>query len=316
MGTVIAVVAVFLFVILPIPLLSYILYSILLVRTRPQKWDRSCSMPEDEQYVGMFDEGVDWAEQYAEHKSDAEIVSDGYRLKAEYFDFGFDKAVIIIPGRMESCLYSYYFAEPFKRAGYNILAIDNRAHGLSEGKRCSLGYKEYRDIINWSIFLHDEKGVRAVLLHGICIGSSTALFALTSPDCPDYIEGMVAEGMYTTFADSFRNHMIEDKRPLFPIFYAAMMQIRIFAGADVVNDGPVKRMAMLRKPILFLHSREDIYSLPEYAEQLYKLCQAPKELYWFDTGAHSRIRVCNTEEYDAAIVSFLEKAFGAENLCS
>ncbi|MBQ9414482.1 MAG: hypothetical protein IJU16_05080, partial [Clostridia bacterium] len=248
----------------------------------------------------------EWNEQYKAKARPVEIVSDGFHLVGEYFDFGGKKAVIIVPGRTESYLYSYYFAEPYRAAGYNVLVIDNRAHGLSDGKYVSLGFREYRDLLGWAALLHDELGNEAVLFHGICIGSSASLFALTAPDAPDYLAGLVAEGMYVTFYESFKNHMIEQKRPLFPYALEVMGYLRVIAGAKPVTDGPIKRIGQLKKPILFLHSREDQYSTPEKAEELYAACTAPKTLMWFEHGAHSRIRVNNVEGYDAAIRTFLE----------
>lgn len=297
--------------VLPTIVLSGVIYTALLVRTKPEKWARECSLPEDEEYLGMFNEGMAWERENAACKTEVTIENDGFRLAGEYFDFGHDRAVIVLPGRMESLLYSYYFSEPYKRAGWNVLVIDTRAHGLSEGKFNSLGYKEYRDVLAWGRMLHDRFGVREVFLHGICIGSSTALFALTSPDCPDYFCGMTAEGMYVTFCESFKFHMTEKNRPLFPFLYETMAYIRVFSGANVVTDGPVKRIGRLKKPILFLHSREDIYSLPARAEELYAACTAPKKLVWFDHGAHSRIRPVDREAYDSAIVDFLNERYPA-----
>ena len=89
---------------------------------------------------------------------------------------------------------------------------------------------------------------------------------------------------------------------LFPVL---MLYIKVFSGADVVHDGPLWRIDMLKKPILFLHSREDPYSVPEKAVELYTKCQAPKKLVWFDHGGHSRLRLTNTEAYDSAISGFL-----------
>lgn len=306
---IILVLAVLFLFLLPAAVLSYVLYSVLLVRNKPEKWARELSLPEDEEYARMYEIGFRWEEEHRDRKTDVSIESDGFRLAGEYFDFGFDRAVIVIPGRMESCRYSYFFAEPFYRAGYNVLAIDNRSHGLSEGKRCSLGYKEYRDIIRWAEFLHREKQVETVVLHGICIGASTALFALLAPECPEYLVGMCAEGMYSTFAQSFKNHMLVDNRPIFPIFYGAMLQIRLFSGANVVTDGPAYRIHQLKKPILFLHSRMDQYSLPEQAELLYQRAGGKKELHWFSVGTHSRIRINNMEEYDRTIMEFLRENF-------
>ncbi|MCR5293122.1 MAG: alpha/beta fold hydrolase [Eubacterium sp.] len=284
-----------------------IIYGILLTRSDKKKWNRTCSMPEDEEYKRMHDIGMDWEKKHRGVKTPVMVRSGMYRLFGEYFDFGNDKAVIIIAGRMEACIYSYFFAEPYRRAGYNVLVIDNRAHGLSDGHIVSLGYKEYKDIIAWSRMLHKKFGVKEVVLHGICIGASTALFTLVSPKCPSYVKAMVAEGMYINFYESFKNHMIEKKKPLFPICQIMAALIFVMSGADIVNDGPLKRMPLLRKPILFLHSKEDIYSVPEFVPDLYDSCKAPKKLVWFDSGAHSRIRINHMDKYDDTIIEFLDE---------
>lgn len=301
----IAVGAVLLFFLIPTMVMSGVIYTVLLIRTKPEKWDRSCSIPEDEEYLGMFREGLAWDETYRHCKQEVSVVSDGLKLMGEYFDFGAKRAVIIVPGRMESCLYSYYFAEPYRQAGCNVLVIDNRAHGLSEGKVSSLGFRECRDLIAWSRLLSERFGNEKVILHGICIGSSASLFALTDKNCPDCLCGMVADGMYTTFCESFKNHMIEDHHPLFPFVAEVMLYIRLISRANVVTDGPGRRIGQLKKPILMLHSREDRFSLPQKAQQLYDACTAEKRLEWFDVGAHSRVRVNDPERYDRVIREFL-----------
>ncbi|MBP5271148.1 MAG: hypothetical protein ILO42_09350 [Clostridia bacterium] len=301
-------IGVFLFLFLfPTLIMSYVLYSVLLVRNKKEKWGRECSIPDDEEYRRMFDIGLEFEKKYRDTKKEVSVVSDGLRLAGEYFDFGGDRAVLIIAGRMESLLYSYYFAEPFRAAGLNVLVIDNRAHGNSEGKVSSLGYKEYRDVLCWCRLLHDELGNRKITLHGICIGASTALFAAVARECPEWIDSIIVEGMYVNFYESFRNHMIYDRpdKPRFPIMQGVMFHILCISGANVVTDGPLKRIPKLNKPILFLHSREDKYSLPDKAELLCEKCTAPKRIVWFDRGAHSRIRINNTEKYDEAIKSFL-----------
>ena len=305
---------VFLFAVLPIPVLSYIIYSILLVRTSGKKWGRECSIPDDEEYKRMFDIGIQWNEQNKECKQEVEITSDGFRLVGEFFDFGSDTSVIIVAGRMESLLYSYYFAKPYQDLGYNVLVIDNRSHGLSQGRYLSLGFKEYRDLIRWSEFLHDRFDQKSIVLHGICIGSSTSLFALCSEDCPEYVRAMVAEGIYTSFHDCFVNHMVDGHHPVQPFTWFVMLYIRIFTGADVVNDGPLNRIDRLEKPILFLHSKEDVFSLPKQAAGVYERCRSHKKMVWFEKGAHSRVRINNTGLYDDSIRDFMkELSFNQHN---
>lgn len=304
----IVLLAVVFFGVLPVLLLTAILYCNILVRTSKKKWKRDVSMPDDPEYVAMYHEGLKWGEAYASHIREVETKNGKYRLAGQYFDFGGDCAAIILPGRTEGCFYGYCFAEPYRAAGLNVLVVDNRAHGESDGCVNSLGYKEYGDILAWGRFLHDELGVQKVYLHGVCIGASTALFALTAPDCPDYFCGMTADGMYVSFSESFKNHMYEMHRPLFPFFYLTMAYIRIFSGANVVTDGPRYRIGKLRKPILMIHSREDIYSLPALAEELYQACGAKeKKLVWFAHGGHSRVRCNATQKYDSTIQAFLSE---------
>jgi len=297
---------VLLLLVFPLLIIPLIVYRILLVRTDPLKWNRTNGMPEDEEYSHLYEEACRWREQYKEAKKEVTVSSDGLKLCGEYFDFGCRKAVLIIAGRTESCIYSCFFAEPYRKAGCNVLVIDNRAHGLSEGRYSCLGFREYRDIFKWCELLHDTLGNEKVFLHGICIGSCTALFALTSAQCPDYIRGMAGEGMYINFYESLKNHMVEQKRPIYPFIFVIAFWIRLFSHASICSDGPGKRIGNLKKPILFLHSKEDIYSTPELAVKLYDSCHSEKRMEWFETGEHSRIRMRHRKQYDEAVKNFAD----------
>ena len=111
--------------------------------------------------------------------------------------------------------------------------------------------------------------------------------------------------MYTTFAESFKNHLKERKKPTFPMQPFVMAHVALYSGAHVYRDGPFKRISKLKKPILFIYSKEDQYSTPEQANKLYNSCSAEKRIVWFEKGAHSRVRINATEEYDACIARFI-----------
>lgn len=290
-------------------IIAAVLYRILLVRTSADKWTRECSLTDDDEQKRMYAEGIAWHDQYLDRISEVKIVSDGFHLFGEYVDFGFEKAVIIVPGRMEGCKYAYYFAEPYRTAGYNVLVIDNRCHGLSDGKYVSLGLKEYKDIIRWGELLHDQYHNKKIVVHGICIGSATALYALTSKECPSYFAGMVADGMYVDFRESTKNHMIEQKRKGIRICLCLLaFCFKLHTGKDMVKQGPIHYIDKLEKPILFIYSKKDLYSVPEKGQLLYDTCRSEKELAWFDHGAHSRVRINNTEKYDKTVTDFLKKS--------
>lgn len=294
-----------LFFVIPTFIISNVIFTVLFIRNSPEKWSRTVSWDDEEQRV-MFARGQEWGETYDKYRRTVKIKSQKFNLVGEYFDFGNDKAVIVIPGRMESGTYSYYFSEPYRKSGYNVLAIDNRSHGLSEGRFNTIGLKEYKDILAWAKYLHDLEHISSVIIHGLCIGSATGLYALTDKDCPDYIKAMVADGMYINFNETLKNHLIERKKPIFPFNGEIMFLMSLVAGKSPKRWGPIRVIKKLNKPILFIYSKEDIYSLPDKAELLYETCPVKeKRLKFFPKGAHSHVRINNTEGYDSEISRFL-----------
>ncbi len=288
------------------PIAKYV-YTEQLVRTTPEKWGRTCSFPDDAEQVQMWNDGIAWMEQNRSRITEVQIENDGLTLVGQYFDFGAERCVIILPGRCESLIYSYYFAPPYEKAGFNILVIDTRCHGKSEGKYNTIGVKESEDVLAWAKLAHEELGNREIYFHGICIGTSSGLFALSSRNCPDYLRGLVTEGCYVSFPETFKRHMMALKRPIFPVLQLAMLQIYLHTGTNVYRHKPITAIRRIRPDcrVLFLYGEKDIFSIPEKSRKLFAACASQdKKLVWFSRGGHSHLRINNTEAYDRAIMDF------------
>ncbi len=285
-------------------------YQKQLVRTDDEKWGRVCSAPENEEQLQMWNDGIAWADKYRDKMREVKIENDGFDLYGEYFDFGADRCIIILPGRCESLVYSYYFAPPYQKAGFNVLVIDTRCHGKSGGKYNTIGVKESGDVIAWSRFAVEKLKNKEVWLHGICIGTSSAIFALINKDCPKYVKGLVTEGCFVSFRETFKRHMIADKRPLFPVLDLVMLLINKHTGTNVYRDKPISAIKKLDKDlrVLFLYGKKDIFSIPKQTRRLFAACPVTdKKLVWFDEGGHSHLRINNIEKYDSAIIEFFSK---------
>ena len=89
------VVAVALFAFICCLVISHFLYRGHLTRRNKNQWSRKCSQKEAVQ-MQMYEEGLVWGEENAEFKKDVHIVNDGLNLYGEYYDFGYDKALIFI----------------------------------------------------------------------------------------------------------------------------------------------------------------------------------------------------------------------------
>ncbi len=288
--------------------LSKKVYEDHLVRTSPDAWGRACSAPENEEQLRMWNDGLAWAEKYQSAIREVDIENEGFRLFGEYFDFGFDKCAIILPGRCECLMYSYYFGEPYRRAGYNVLVIDSRCHGKSEGKYSTAGVKESSDVLAWAELVHSF-GNREVCLHGICIGTSAGLFAMNKPQCPEYITTLVTEGCYVSLRETFKRHMMAINRPIYPVLDMVMLRLNKATSINIYRDTPIRAMKKLStdKRVLFLYGKEDIFSIPSKSQKLFDACAAAdKKLVWFDHGGHSHLRINNVAAYDDAIAAYLE----------
>lgn len=287
--------------------ISLHVYREQLVRTSPEKWGRECSAPDNEEQLAMWNSGVAWMEQNKHRITPVQTTNDGFGLYGEYFDYGCDRCVIILPGRCESLMYSYYFAPPYEKAGFNILVIDTRCHGKSGGTYNTIGVKESGDVLAWAKLAKEQLGNREVWFHSICIGTASALFALSKPDCPDYVKGLVTEGCFVSFRETFKQHMKAINRPLFPVLDLTMLQINRHTGTNVYLQKPIRAIRRIRKDhrVLFLYGEKDVFSLPEKSRKLFAACAAEdKKLVWFDKGGHSHLRINNTEKYDTAIIDF------------
>lgn len=283
-------------------------YNNNLVRTEPEKWGRVCSFPDNEEQVAMWNQGIEWSKKHQDKMTEVEIQSEGFRLVGEYYDFGHKRAVIIFPGRCESLIYSYYFAEGYENTDSNILVVDTRAHGKSEGKYNTIGGSEKQDVKEWCRFLHDNYGIEEIYFHGICIGSAAAILAMADEDCPEYVKGLVTEGCFTTFRETFKRHMIADKRPLFPVLDMVMFLIYKHTGTNVIAQSPIKKFKKINQRVLFIFGTNDIFSIPPKSQKLFDICASKdKTLVWLTKGSHSHLRINNTEEYDNAIKEFITK---------
>lgn len=209
-------------------------------------------------------------------------------------------------GRTESLKYGYYFAIPYAKKGCNILVLDPRAHGLSDGRYNTVGFEESGDDIAWANFLVNELNQQNIVFHGICIGAAGGMLAITNENCPKEVKAIITEGMFPNFNESMKNNLCHLKKPVY--IHKQINRYMIKYTGHSMMVGPINYIEKLDRPLLMLHSREDHSSKPEYVQKLFDLAGTKdKEIVWFEHGRHSFMRITDTPSYDEAIAKFLEK---------
>ena len=290
-------------------IIAYIVYSKTLMRGKSGTWGREhCSEQGCIPLETMWERGIEWSKGYKQYFKELTITSnDGLKLVAEWFDYGFDKTVIILPGRRETLVYSYYYANPYKEAGVNVLVIDQRAHGLSEGKYSTGGIKEAEDVSLWMKYMHDELGQKELYIHGICVGTCCTSIVVAKYKT-DYLKAIILDSMFITYKEIYKNHYLESGHKLFPVYYQIWMWFKFFTKCSIEDSRPDKYMDKMDLPVMFMWGTKDVYCLPEKSQILYNLCASKnKEIHWFEGAEHSRVRLFDEKRYDALIKDFLSR---------
>ena len=273
---------------------------------------RECTRKKDKSQVRMFSEGVAWAENFKDITEELHIVSDGLNLYGEYINFGFDKCAVILQGRSESLLYSYYFADVYSKCKHNILVIDVRAHGLSDGKCQTGGIKESDDLILWIKLINERYNIADFTIHGICVGGATAIYAYSKlkNEGSGLLKRIVTDGLFKSYYELFKAHSMAYKAPsaTLPAIYVVFFLLFILAKVRLFKESPIKYMKDIDIPILFIWSAIDKFSIKQNSVELFEACASEhKEVRFFPKGRHSHVRASQKVEYDELITKFLQK---------
>ena len=145
----------------------------------------------------------------------------------------------------------------YNRAGYDVLMIDLRAHGGSDGDRRTLGYKEARDVrgaLNWL----DEQGIEPeqTVLHGWSMGGATVVRSAPGRE----LAAVVEEAGYADLPLLLDDAIPENSG--LPAFFnpGTMLMAKTFLGFDpwaVVPEKAASRLSEKDTPFFVIHSTTD-----------------------------------------------------------
>ena len=147
---------------------------------------------------------------------------DGLRLYGALLENqGFENKIVICvhgftgSGKKDfACLARTYYEN-----GYNVLLIDNRAHGQREGKYVGFGVLDRIDVRNWVKYVINRFGSDVqIFLHGISMGGAAVL--MSSSIMPKNVRGIIADCGFTSVYEIIEYVMKRDYNlTKFPIIY-------------------------------------------------------------------------------------------------
>jgi alpha-beta hydrolase superfamily lysophospholipase len=194
-------------------------------------------------------------------------------------------------------------AEYFHELGYHTLAVDFRAHGGSDGKVCTIGYKETEDArLAYEYIV--AKGEKNIILWGVSMGAATILKAV-----PQYglkPAAIILECPFGTMLDAVKSRVRIMHLPPTPIaemltFWGGVEQQYWAFGYQPIEDA-----RQIACPVLLNWGAQDARVTREETDQIYANLPADrKQLVVYAQSGHQSF--CRNEEvkWKKAVKNFL-----------
>ena len=233
---------------------------------------------------------------------------DGLSLFGRYYEVSSDVKVIELQchGYKGSCFIDFCGGNKMMlEQGFNMLSIDERSHGKSEGRYITFGVKESDDFLHWIEFHNHKYPDLPVILIGMSMGASTVLY-LADKMLPKNVKGIIGDCGFTSPKDIIS--IVFRKVAHFPpdlIIFFTNLWTRLFAGFALGEMDTRKVLENSRIPVLLIHGRADNFVPCWMSEAAFDVCASYKEILLIDGAKHGVSFLKAPEQYTEAVVRFI-----------
>lgn len=235
--------------------------------------------------------------------------SDGKKLFGRYYHF-VDGAPVQIQfhGYRGSAMRDFCGGTAFaKKLGHNVLVVDQRSHGYSEGNTITFGVRERYDCQSWANYAYQRFGKDTpLILSGVSMGASTVLMA-SDLELPETVCGIVADCPYSTPQDIITKVAGELGLPRKPAAALCSLGALLFGHFRVSNGSALNSVRHTKLPILLLHGEADELVPCHMSREIYDACGADKELQTFPGASHGMCYLEDPQRYEATVGEFLRR---------
>lgn len=198
-------------------------------------------------------------------------------------------------------------SELLLREGYDIVMMDSRAHGESEGPIATYGWLERND-------------TRAILdslvstehpLHIYALGESMgAGIALQSAAADPRIEAVVAEASFASLREASYDYAGLQQYPLLgktvfaPGAWMMLYRGQSLAGFPAAQVSPAQAVASRAFPVLLICDTADTTLPCRHSRQIYAAARGPKSLWVVPGAFHTGAYGYQPDEFQRRVLSF------------
>lgn len=202
-----------------------------------------------------------------------------------------------------------YIAKFLHEHRCNLLFIDQRCCGASEGDYVTFGAMEQYDVQKWAYYIAKRnKKELPIYLYGESMGAASILMA-SGRRLPRKVKGLIADCGFR----SMKGQIQDMAANWFHLKWVGLMLLRldlfcaILASFRMKDADTTEALKKNKRPVLFFHGLEDTYV--DYKNSLYNysVCQAPKELVIVPKARHLCSVYVAPDLYQKKVLKFFEK---------
>ncbi len=199
------------------------------------------------------------------------------------------------------------------KLGYNVLVVDQRSHGRSEGKTITFGVQERKDCIRWIDYALNRFGKDIkIVLGGISMGAATVLMA-NDLELPPNVKGIMADCPYSSPKEIICKVGRELRFPLILLYPFIKLGARLFGGFSLEESSAVEAVKKAKVPILLIHGEADDFVPCEMSRAIKEAGGDGVELHTFPRATHGMSYMVDAKRYEEITIAFLKKIMNGEH---
>ena len=233
---------------------------------------------------------------------------DGLKLVGHFLPNSSNKLAIIVHGYGADYKEMQKYAKYFVEKNYNILAVENRAHGQSEGKMIGMGWLDRLDLVDWINFMVQKNSNYQIVLFGLSMGASTVCMA-SGEVLPSNVKAIISDCAFDNVYDAFK--YVFKKRtnlPVWPLLDIFNLYMKNAYNYDMKEADAKKMLKKCKVPILFIHGDADDFVPTYMVHKLYESTDEKlRQIYIVEGAGHALSYPNAGVKYERVLTGFLTK---------
>lgn len=191
---------------------------------------------------------------------------------------------------------------------HNLLLVDQRAHGKSEGSTITFGILERQDCLAWVDYAVQRFGSDTkIILYGISMGAATVLMA-SELELPDNVKGIIADCPYSSPSAIIRKVCGTMQIPPRLAYPFIVLGAKVFGGFDLNETTAADAVKNAAVPIMVIHGEADTFVPCEMSEEVCTAAPDKVQRHTFPGAEHGISYLVDRKRYRQIVQDFMSKA--------